>query len=293
MLTIRYSCCVIFWSRPPSDAGIVVIQAQGVEKTFVHTGGKTVPVLKGVELRVQRGEFVAVVGPSGCGKTTLLKILAGLSLPDAGRATIEGADAVSYRAQGRIGYLSQADSLLPWRTVVRNVELGLELNGIPPQTRRETALNMIRRMGLGGFEKSYPFELSGGMKKRVAIMRTLAYDPETIFMDEPFGALDVQTRDMLVDDILNIWDETRKTLVLVTHDLTEAICLADRVLLMTARPSIIKSEYVIDLPRPRTTDIRLTERFGGILRELWKDLGSEVVKWPPLMGRRCLGTGSG
>lgn len=271
----------------------MVIQVQGVEKTFVHTGGKTVPVLKGIELRVQRGEFVAVVGPSGCGKTTLLKILAGLSLPDAGRATIAGTDAVSYRAQGRIGYLSQADSLLPWRTVVRNVELGLELNGIPLSSRREKALDMIRRMGLEGFEKSYPSELSGGMKKRVAIMRTLAYDPETIFMDEPFGALDVQTRDMLVDDILHIWDETRKTLVLVTHDLTEAICLADRVLLMTARPSIIKSEYVIDLPRPRTTEIRLTERFAGILRELWRDLGSEVVKWPPLKGRQERVTGSG
>ncbi len=259
-----------------------MIQAQRVEKTFILTDGKTVPVLGGVDLQVKRGELVAVVGPSGCGKTTLLKILAGLSCPDGGRATIEGTDASAYRAQGRVGYMSQADSLLPWRTVLRNVALGLELNGVSSRGRVKRALDMIRRMGLEGFERSYPFELSGGMKKRVAIMRTLAYDPETIFMDEPFGALDVQTRDFLVDDILHIWDETRKTIVFVTHDLTEAICLADRVLLMTARPSSIKREYVIDLPRPRNSEIRITQRFGEILRELWKELSSEVVKWPPL-----------
>lgn len=257
-----------------------MIRADGVEKTYVLTNGQPVKVLSAVDLHVRQGEFVAVVGPSGCGKTTLLKILAGLIAHDSGNVFLRGIEAKSYMESGRLGYISQADSLLPWRNVMRNVELGLELSGHPPRRRKEIALNMIRRMGLEGFEKSYPFELSGGMKKRVALMRTLAYDPEIIYMDEPFVALDVQTRDMLVDDILHIWDETRKTIVFVTHDLTEAICLADRVLLMTARPSTIKSEYVIDLPRPRDTEIRLTPHFGSILRKIWKDLSNEVQKWP-------------
>ncbi len=237
-------------------------------------------MLRTVDLHVRQGEFVAVVGPSGCGKTTLLRILAGLVVPDAGNVAVDGTAARKCMERGLIGYMSQADALLPWRNVMRNVELGLELHAQPPRRREQTALALIQRMGLEGFERSYPFELSGGMKKRVAMMRTLAYDPRIIYMDEPFGALDVQTRDMLMDDILFIWDETKKTIVFVTHDLSEAICLADRVLLMTARPSSIKNEYAIDLPRPRNTEIRLTPRFGSILRDIWKDLSSEVERWP-------------
>ncbi|NMC50659.1 MAG: ABC transporter ATP-binding protein [Desulfovibrio sp.] len=257
-----------------------MIRASGVGKSFQFTSGQHIAVLGAVDLHVRPGEFVAVVGPSGCGKTTLLKILAGLADPDAGSVRIGGARPKAFMEQGRIGYMSQADSLLPWRNVTGNVEIGLELNGHCSRDREEVVQDLIHRIGLEGFEKSYPFELSGGMKKRVALMRTLAYDPSIIYMDEPFGALDVQTRDMLEDDVLHIWDETQKTIVLVTHDLAEAICLADRVLLMTARPSAIKNEYVIDLPRPRNTEIRLTERFASILREIWKDLSAEVQKWP-------------
>jgi len=251
-----------------------MIRAQRVGKTYLSKDGGSVETLRDVTLDVRDGEFVAVVGPSGCGKTTLLKILTGLIAPDTGQVLVSGDE--PRNLQGRIGYMAQADSLLPWRTVTGNVELGLELQGVPAGRRRAVAMELVARMGLEGFERSYPFELSGGMKKRVAIMRTLAYSPDIIFMDEPFGALDVQTRDMLEDDILNIWDETGKTIVFVTHDLSEAITLADRVLLMSSRPSAIIGDYPIDLPRPRSTDIRLDHAFNDILREIWDDLSREV-----------------
>ncbi|MFH1935904.1 MAG: ABC transporter ATP-binding protein [Pseudomonadota bacterium] len=254
-----------------------MIDAQNIYKEFFSKDGKKVKVLQDVNFHIKKGEFVAIVGPSGCGKTTLLKLLTGLIRPDSGKILVN--DKSIKTSNGRVGYMSQADSLLPWRTVSRNVELGLEIQGVPAGQRKKKAQELINRMGLKGFERSYPFELSGGMKQRVAIMRTLSYDPAIIYMDEPFGALDVQTRDMLEDDILRIWGETKKTIVFVTHDLSEAIILADRVFLMTSRPATIKGEYVIDLPRPRTTNIRLTPEFNKILRNIWSDLSTEVKRF--------------
>ncbi|PKM48059.1 MAG: ABC transporter ATP-binding protein [Firmicutes bacterium HGW-Firmicutes-8] len=253
-----------------------MIVAKKIYKTFISKDGRKVEALKDVNLSIKQGEFVSIVGPSGCGKTTLLRILAGLLKYDSGQLLIN--DSVQKKTNNGIGYMSQADSLLPWRNVIKNVELGLELRNVASRERKRIAQELIERTGLRGFEKNYPFELSGGMKKRVAFIRTLAYAPSIIFMDEPFGALDVQTRDMLEDDILRIWGETKKTIVFVTHDLSEAIVLADRVFLMTARPTTIKSDYKIALPRPRTTDIRLTPEFNRILRELWNDLSMEVKK---------------
>lgn len=253
-----------------------MINVQDVCKDFISKGGKKVKALRNLTFNIKEGEFVAIVGPSGCGKTTLLKLLAGLITPDSGKILIDCKPITS--SNGHIGYMSQSDSLLPWRSVLKNVETGLEIKGVPARQRKEKAQALINRMGLGGFENYYPFELSGGMKQRVAIIRTLAYEPSIILMDEPFVALDVQTRDMLEDDILRIWAETNKTMVFVTHDLSEAIILADRVFLMTSRPATFKSEYIIDLPRPRTTEIRLFPDFNKILKELWSDLTSEVRK---------------
>lgn len=253
-----------------------MIEARGITKSFVTASGQRIEALRNVNLLIDQGEFVCLVGPSGCGKTTLLKIMTGLLTPDAGTISANGMRGTTSKV--RIGYFSQADSLLPWRTVAQNVELGLEVQGISSRRRKEIAKDFIHRMGLNEFERSYPFELSGGMKKRVTIMQTLAYDPAVIYMDEPFSALDVHARDMLEDELLRIWEQTRKTILFVTHDLYEAISLADRILLMTARPATIKAEYLIHLPRPRTTDIRLTPEFNDILRNIWVDLREEVHK---------------
>ncbi len=249
-----------------------MIKVSFISKSYITRDGTRLNVLNDVNLRIGQGEFVTIVGPSGCGKTTLLKILCGLLKPDSGRISIN--DGVNCR----VGYLSQADSLLPWRSVIRNVELGLEIQGKRRRDRNTIVRGSISRMGLNGFERCYPHELSGGMKKRVTIMRTLAYDPDIIYMDEPFSALDVHTRNMIEDDLLSLWQESKKTIVFITNDLTEAISLADRVIVMTARPATIKSEYAIHLPRPRSTDIRFTTEFIKIQKEIWTDLRVEVQK---------------
>ena len=268
--------CKEIMSKPEQDAEILVA-ACNIHKVFKSQNSKQVETLNNVSLHIKKHEFIAIVGPSGCGKSTLLNILAGLYEPDEGQVVTEG-----HATKGiniKAGHISQVDTLLPWRTVLGNVELGLEVRGVAKKKRRDIALELIGKVGLRGFERSYPFELSGGMKKRVAIIRTLAYDPEIIFMDEPFVGLDVQTRDTLEEDILKIWQETRKTIVFVTHDLAEAITLADRVILMTARPATIKGEYVITLPRPRSAvETKFTPQFIEIHKRIWEDLSSEVKK---------------
>jgi len=222
-------------------------------------------------------EFLSIVGPSGCGKSSLLNILSGLIQPVCGQVTLDGEPLAGISP--KIGYISQTDSLLPWRTVLGNVEFGLELKGTPRKKRRETARDLISRAGLAGFEKSYPYELSGGMKKRVDIIRVLAVDPEIILMDEPFGALDVFTKEKLQEYILDIWRKTRKTIVFVTHDLAEAVTMADRVVLMTARPSTIKAEYRIPLERPRyPLEVRFNPTFVELNKMIWEDLREEVIR---------------
>jgi len=255
----------------------VLISAQDLSKAHPSRNREAVPAIRNVRLDIRRNEFVAVVGPSGCGKSTLLNILAGLYAPDSGHVLIDGHTARG--ASIRTGHISQTDTLLPWRNVLENVEIGLEIRGVGKRRRRAIAEGLIEQVSLRGFEKSYPFELSGGMRKRAAVIRTLAYDPEIIFMDEPFVGLDVQTRDMLEEDILRIWQETRKTILFVTHDLAEAITLADRVVLLTARPGTVKSEYAITLPRPRSAvETKFTPQFIRIHKRIWEDLSAEVVK---------------
>ncbi|MCJ2164305.1 MULTISPECIES: ABC transporter ATP-binding protein [unclassified Pseudodesulfovibrio] len=253
------------------------LSACGITHSYHSPAGQKTPALHDVNIQVKEQEFVGIVGPSGCGKSTLLNIMAGLVSPNQGRVYLDGAP-LSGVTQS-IGYMSQADTLMPWRTVLGNVEFALELQGKAKKERREISRDLIEKAGLGGFENSYPHELSGGMKKRVTIIRILATQSDTLFMDEPFGALDVFTKEMLQDEILKLWQDTKKTILFVTHDLTEAITLCDRVILMTARPSTINTEYDIPLARPRSAlETRFQPEFVEMQRLIWNDLRTEVLQ---------------
>lgn len=255
----------------------IKLSVKNISTSFMSANGHSVTAVRNISLDVREQEFVALIGPSGCGKSTLLNVMAGLIAPESGMVLINGEQTTG--VSRKIGYISQIDTLLPWATVIDNVALGLELRGIAKKKRRAMAAELIARTGLAGFEYSYPHELSGGMKKRVTITRVLAIDPEILLMDEPFGPLDAFTKEMLQDDILKIWDENKKTVVYVTHDLGEAITLADRVVLISARPGEIKAEYRVNLPRPRSVmDIKFDPRFVDIERTIWTDLKEEVVK---------------
>lgn len=248
-----------------------------ISHTFYSADSKPTEVLRNIDLNVNEHEFMAIVGPSGCGKSTLLNIMSKLINPTTGEVKIDGIPL--RKISEKIGYVFQSNTLHPWRNVLSNVELGLEIRCVNKPERKKIAMDLIERAGLTGFEKSFPNQLSGGMKKRVDIIKILAIDPEIIFMDEPFGALDVFTRQMLQNYILDVWQETRKTIIFITHDLTEAITLADRVVLMTARPSTIKSEYDIPLSRPRSSlDISFDKTFFELHKTIWEDLKDEVIQ---------------
>jgi len=224
---------------------------------------------------VRQGEFLAVVGPSGCGKSTLLNMAAGLLAPTFGQVFYRGAPVHSPNTD--VGYLTQRDTLLPWRTVEDNVAIALELRGESRADRHGTAHAWLDRVGLTGFEKSYPAQLSGGMRRRACLARTLAYEPETILMDEPFGALDAQLRLVMHDELLKLWTGTRKTVVFVTHDLAEALTLADRVAVFSPRPGRIRAIETVDLPRPRDVfRIRFDPHFGELHDRLWSYLEASV-----------------
>ncbi len=246
-----------------------------LQYTFSSNGDEPVHVINNVTFSVKPFEFIAIVGPSGCGKSTLLNIMSGLLKPQSGKVLFDGD--VLHKISSRIGYISQSDSLLPWRSTLSNVELGMEIRRLPKLMRREKALDLIRQAELTGFEDAYPYQLSGGMRKRVDIIKILALEPEIIFMDEPFASLDVFTRQMLQNYILSLWQATRRTIIFITHDLTEAIMLADRVVILTKRPATVKSEHIIDLPRPRSiVDLRFESRFIELQKHIWDDLKDEV-----------------
>jgi NitT/TauT family transport system ATP-binding protein len=255
-----------------SDAGL--IEYRGVGRRF-HGRSGTLVACEGVNLTVRRGEFLAVVGPSGCGKSTLLNMAAGLMAPSMGQVFYDGVPVPSPNTD--VGYLTQRDTLLPWRTVEDNVAIALELRGASRTERLRQAHEWLGRMGLTGFEKSYPAQLSGGMRRRVSLARTLAYEPQTILMDEPFGALDAQLRMVMHEELLKLWTGTNKTIIFVTHDLAEAITLADRIAIFSARPGRIRTIETVDLPRPRDVfRIRFDPHFGELHDRLWSYLEASV-----------------
>lgn len=229
--------------------------------------GSRLQALDNVNLDIKTGEFAAVVGASGCGKTTMLNIMSGILKPSQGEVLLDGKPIT--QGKHRIGYISQTETLLPWRKVIDNIMLGPELDGVPKKERYEKAGQLMESGGLAGFENKYPFELSGGMRKRAIILRALAHDPEIIFMDEPFGPLDVFTREALQQEILRIWGQKKLTIVYISHDIAEAVSLSDRIVVMGQRPSSVQKEIPVKLPRPRNVvEIRYEQEFIRLEREI-------------------------
>jgi NitT/TauT family transport system ATP-binding protein len=251
---------------------------EDVRVTFVSADGARYTAIRDTTLRVAAGEFVSVVGPTGCGKSTLLNVAVGLLQPSAGRVQVAGEQLKGLNRKA--GYLFQTDALMPWRTALQNVIAGLEFRGDHADEARRHGLSWLQRVGLRGFEDRYPHQLSGGMRKRVALAQTLILDPEIILMDEPFSALDIQTRQLMENELLELWSANRKSVVFITHDLEEAISLSDRVVVLSAGPgSHPIGEFGIDLPRPRdVAEIRLTPRFIELHRLIWDAMKAEVLK---------------
>jgi len=249
-----------------------LLEIKGLSKSF-SVKGKTFEALHDINLSVGEKEFICLLGPSGCGKTTLLRIMAGLEKPTSGAVLLDG---VPIEGPGpQRGMVFQEYSLFPWRTILDNVAFGLELKGVSKDERYDKARRYLKTVGLEGFENSYPHELSGGMKQRVAIVRALVNNPKALFMDEPFGALDAQTRNVMQSELLRIWQEQQKTVIFVTHSVDEAIYLADRVVIMSARPGQINEVLEIEIPRPRvrtSSEVnRYRERILQDLKSLRKD----------------------
>ncbi len=229
-------------------------------------GNVPTKALEGVDLRVADGEFLCILGPSGCGKTSLLRVLSGLVCPTQGRVYLDHEPLT--RPSRRVGLVFQGANLMPWRTVLRNVTLPLEVAGVPLAEAEARARAFLDLVGLAGFEEAHPAQLSGGMQQRVAIARALVHDPVVLLMDEPFGALDALTRERLSLEFLRIWSARRQTVVMVTHDIQEAIFLADRVLVLSPRPGRVVLELLVPLPRPRTLDLLYTPEFAALAREV-------------------------
>ncbi len=252
------------------------IEIKDVHKTFYSKDGEEVKAVAGVDLTVTDNEFVSVVGPSGCGKSTLLEIVGGLTGLTNGEVLIDG-EPIS-GPHPAVGLVFQQESAFPWRTVLENVEFGLEMHGVAKGERRERSRELIELVGLKGFEDRYPGELSGGMRQRVAIARTLVMNPGVLLMDEPFGALDEQTRLILGEELLRIWSKTKATALFITHSIEEAALLSDRVLVMSARPGSIRKVVTVHLERPRDSSVVSTHEFGDIVGEIWKVLREESMK---------------
>lgn len=248
--------------------------------TFVSRGDRSqrYTAVRDVDLHIEAGEFVSVVGPTGCGKSTLLNVAAGLLTPSTGRVEVFGEPLVGINA--RAGYMFQAEALLPWRTACENVMAGLEFRGMPRAEAKAQADHWLTRVGLSHFGDRYPHQMSGGMRKRASLAQTLVLDPDIILMDEPFSALDIQTRQLMENEVLDLWAAKKKAVLFITHDLDEAIAMSDRVVVMSAGPgSRPIGEFVIDLDRPRdVAEVRVTPRFIELHNAIWGVLREEVLK---------------
>jgi NitT/TauT family transport system ATP-binding protein len=269
-------------SRRLPGAGVVRVSAavalENVDIAFRLADGGTYRAVSSASLTVADGEFVAIVGPTGCGKSTLLNVAAGLLAPSAGAAAIFGAPLAGLNRQA--GYLFQADALFPWKTAIENVAIGLDIVGAPQADARARAQDWLNRVGLGGFANRYPHMLSGGQRKRVGLAQVLIRDPKILLMDEPFGPLDAQTRQIMGNQLLDLWSADRKAVLFVTHDLEEAIALSDRVVIMSAGPAArIIGDWKVPLPRPRDiSEVKLDPAFHDLHRDIWHTLKAEVLK---------------
>jgi NitT/TauT family transport system ATP-binding protein len=260
---------------PQAASGTAMLVVDDVNMRFQSADGD-VTALDNVSFTVSPGEFLAIIGPSGCGKSTLFNIIGGLLRTYDGKVTVAG-ETVS-GPHPAIGMVFQEESTFPWRNVIDNVAFPLEIIGVPKRERIERARHFVSMVGLNGFEKRYPAELSGGMRQRVSMARTLASEPKILLMDEPFAALDEQTRLLLGDKVLQIQQELKQTMLLITHNITEAVQLADRILVMTYRPGRVKRVVEIGLPRPRTSEIVSSEAFGRYVAQIWADLREEASR---------------
>jgi NitT/TauT family transport system ATP-binding protein len=254
---------------------VPAIELDRVSRRFVSPEGKAIMALQNFTMSVAKGEFCAVVGPTGCGKSTTLSLITGLAKPSAGSVRIWGNPVTGI--DRRIGFVFQSDAVFPWKSVLDNVAAGPLYRGEVKARAYERAMEWIRRVGLVRFERHYPHQLSGGMRKRVALAQTFINEPEILLMDEPFSALDVQTRTLMQDELLHLWSANGASVVFVTHDIEEAIALADKVFVLTSGPATVKTSYEIDLPRPRdVAEARYSPRFIELSRQIWNDLRDEV-----------------
>ena len=260
------------------EVGRSGIEFAGVTKRFVSPTGAVLTAIRDVTLSVRPGEFCAIVGPTGCGKSTTLTLAAGLDLPSAGTVRVAGQPVVGITKGA--SFVFQTDALLPWKPVLANVALGPIFHGVGKRQAQDMARKWLEVVGLTGFENHYPHQLSGGMRKRVALAAALMNEPTMLLMDEPFSALDVQTRAIMSNELLTLWEKTRPSVIFVTHDLEEAISLADKVVVITAGPGTVKAIFDVDLPRPRgaVQDIRFAPRFLELYRQIWEALREEVSR---------------
>jgi len=263
---------------PTRSSNFKRIDVRGISKSF-QLSGTAIEAVRNVSFCVRRGEFVALLGPSGSGKSTILNMIATLIKPSGGQICIDGAPVIAGRATPGVGYVFQRDTLFPWRTVAENIGYGLQLAGVPDTQRRERIETCVAQAGLKGFEDAYPSALSGGMRQRAALMRTLVVEPQILLMDEPFGALDTHTKIDMHQVLLRIWEREQQTVLFVTHDLGEALTLADRIILFSARPGQIKDMFEVDFARPRdAVKVRETPRYAELFQHIWHSLGEEFIK---------------
>lgn len=250
------------------------LEINGISKIFERPGRPSIEALRDISLSIRKGEFVSIVGASGSGKSTLLRIIDGLTPPSAGSIAVSGKTVTTPGKDRAVVF--QQDSLLPWKNVIDNVAYGLTIAGVPRAAREKTAHHFIKVSGLSGFEQHYPHQLSGGMRQRVNVARALAVSPDILLLDEPFAALDAQTREVMQTELLRIWDEEKKTVVLITHQIDEAVFLSDRVIVFSARPGQIREDIEIDLPRPRNLELKRDLRFVKYVDQIWKLIEEEV-----------------